>query len=196
MTSPYDRFLRNFLVTHAYMEYHKISAQKQSVNKDSDALLDTIFQPFYPILTYYLERLRNQNNGEYSHVVFEKEIQVYPTMTFQDYIDETINIHTIGTHDYQRFTENMKNIGFRTNLYKKFEKELAMRRLKNHLFFILELHDQRDRNKDAYRTPTESEYIDTVLDATAYFDYLATRETKEWEKENQALALIDRMLFV
>lgn len=192
MASPYDRFLRNFLVTHAYMEYHKISAQEQSVNKDGDTLLETIFQPLYPILTYYLERL----NGEYSQIVFEKEIQVFPMMTFQDYIDETINIHTIGTYDYQRFAENMKNIGFRTNLYRKFEKSMAMRRLKNHLLFILELHIQRDTNKDAYRTPAESEYIDTVLDATAYFDYLATRETTDSEKENRALALIDRMLFV
>lgn len=189
---PYDRFLRNFLVTHAYMEYHKVSAQEQSAIKDSDTLCETIFQPLYPILTYYLERL----NGEYSPIVFEKEIQIYPQTTFQDYIDETINIKTIGTYDYQRFTENMKDEGFRTNLYRKFEKSMAMRRLKNHLLFILELHIQRDTNKDAYRTPTESEYIDTVLDATAYFDYLATRETTDSEKENRALALIDRMLFV
>ena len=189
---PYDRFLRNFLVTHAYMEYHKVSAQEQSAIKDSDTLCETIFQPLYPILTYYLERL----NGEYSQIAFDKEIQVFPMMTFQQYIDETINIKTIGTYDYQRFTENMKDEGFRTNLYRKFDKLMAMRRLKNHLFFILELHDQRDRNKEAYRTPTESEYIDTVLDATVYFDYLARRETTDSEKENQALALIDRMLFV
>jgi hypothetical protein len=189
---PYDRFLRNFLVTHAYMEYHKVSAQEKSAIKDSDTLCETIFQSLYPILTYYLERL----NGEYSQIAFDKEIQVFPMMTFQQYIDETINIKTIGTYDYQRFTENMKDEGFRTNLYRKFEKSMAMRRLKNHLFFILELHDQRDRNKEAYRTPTESEYIDTVLDATVYFDYLARRETTDSEKENQALALIDRMLFV
>ena len=190
---PYDRFLRNFLVTHAYMEYHKVSAQEQSAINDSDTLCETIFQSLYPILTYYLERL---NCDDYSQIVFEKEIQVFPMMTFQDYIDETINIKTIGTHDYQRFTENMKDGGFRTNLYRNFEKSMAMRRLKNHLFFILELHVQRDRNKEAYRTPTESEYIDTVLDATVYFDYLGRRETTDSEKENQALALIDRMLFV
>lgn len=189
---PYDRFLRNFLVTHAYMEYHKVSAQKKSAIKDSDTLCETIFQSLYPILTYYLERL----NGEYSQIAFDKEIQVFPMMTFQQYIDETINIKTIGTYDYQRFTENMKDEGFRTNLYRKFDKSMAMRRLKNHLLFILELHFQRDRNKEAYRTPTESEYIDTVLDATVYFDYLARREPTDSEKENQALALIDRMLFV
>lgn len=189
---PYDRFLRNFLVTHAYMEYHKVSAQEKSAIKDSDTLCETIFQSLYPILTYYLERL----NGEYSQIAFDKEIQVFPMMTFQQYIDETINIKTIGTYDYQRFTENMKDEGFRTNLYRKFDKSMAMRRLKNHLLFILELHFQRDRNKEAYRTPTESEYIDTVLDATVYFDYLARREPTDSEKENQALALIDRMLFV
>lgn len=182
---PYDRFLRNFLVTHAYMEYHK------RANTDV-GIYYSLFQPLYPILTYYLERL----GDDYSQIVFEKEIPIYATITFQKYIDETINIKTIGTHDYQRFTENMKDEGFRTNLYRKFEKSMAMRRLKNHLFYILELHDQRDKNKDAYRTPTESEYIDTVLDATVYFDYLARRETTDSEKENQALALIDRMLFV
>jgi hypothetical protein len=174
------------------MEYHR----QMNSDLEKENPWEKVFEKFEPILNYYVERLRDQAGGEYQNIRFPHEIQHYVSSTFQDYIDKTINIHSIGTYDYQRFTENMKDFGFRSKLYEKFEMSMARNRLKNHLLFILELHCQRDRNKDTYRTPTESEYIDTVLDATTYFDYLATRDSKEWEEENRALALIDRLLFV
>uniref|UniRef100_A0A6C0H3T2 Uncharacterized protein n=1 Tax=viral metagenome TaxID=1070528 RepID=A0A6C0H3T2_9ZZZZ len=226
--SNYDKFIRNFLVSHCYMEYCKLCVivktcyrQKKIVDislsyngdiittdmpvqecvdnnkyafqdKIHDRVIwNTVFQKLEPVLYYYLYRLLLSHSVSIS---FTHMIQIYDEQTFQDFVDSRMNMQCCGAHEYQQFIQNMKDETFKKNMYSKFENEMALRRLKNHLVYIILVYLKK--NKDTFMTDTEMEYIDTVMDVTAYFEYVSNHMNIRTEKENKVLEFIDRMLFV
>ena len=217
--TDYDKFIRNFLVSHCYMEYCKLCVcyqQKKDVyvslscrgedTSTSDIITkqeyigdihdkviwNTVFRKLEPVLFYYLDRLLLFSH--FDSMSFTHMIQVYEEQTFQDFVDSKMNMQCCGTHEYQKFIQNMKDENFKKNMYNKFENEMALRRLKNHLVYIILVYLKK--NKDTLMTDMETEYIDTVMDATVYFDYVSNHKNNRSEKENRALEFIDRILFV
>lgn len=236
--TPYERFIRDFLVTRCYMEYCKlckimdayatqnkivdvafttdgikiisempdiivdsnenihITPQTRIAHVHNEVVWNTVFCKLAPILEYYIDLLGNLGEKGECSIAFEHSIQIYNDETFQEHIDSTLNMTTLGAYDYNRFIINMKNDGFRQNMFAKFENKMALRRLKNHLVYITRLYLQKELYDIPFMTKTESLYLDNILDATSYFNYLATRESTDCEKENRVLEIIDRMLFV
>jgi hypothetical protein len=89
--------------------------------------------------------------------------------TFQEYIDQSINIETIGAYDYQRFMESTKDPVFYNNLTKKYQKEIDERATKNHVVYVVQLHIRAKTTQ--FFTEEEVAAMGTVMDLVPIYEY-------------------------
>jgi hypothetical protein len=101
-----------------------------------------------------------------------KELIVYKQETFQEYIDRTININTIGTYDYQQFIKNMNSTPFYNNMVTKYNNTQSIKTVKNQLIYIVKLYLTKSSNPSNYMTEEEAQEVDTFLNMIPYFEYM------------------------
>jgi hypothetical protein len=94
----------------------------------------------------------------------------FPLKSFQEFIDEKINIKSIGTHDYHQFILSMEIPTFKNNMVEKYKKYSLENMIKNHMVFLLEFRQMENRY---YFTREEEDNIGIYLDMTPFYEYVA-----------------------
>lgn len=184
----YIEFIKNTLVNQCIIEFKRTVFENENtdtmneplyVDKLLSSLDDSnlwliVFKKLEPIFNYYLEI-------EYNQVKYSKPI--FKTKTFQEYIDELVNIKTIGPADYQRFIQNMKNEDFRGKMERNYEIYSQKNKLKNHLIFVAELHFLESIGKMILDDEMKT-YLPIMVNAIPYFEYLTEKKWSIYEIEN------------
>jgi hypothetical protein len=177
VTPQYIRFIKQYLCQRLFTKYVNIGFTTDIPDEDTvynelvcPEIWHDIFNEEHMTLNYYVQLLSNYT--EEQQAISNKTLPVYRTETFQEYIDRRVNINTIGTHDYQQFTKNMKDETFHRNMIQKYEAEQFLRKVKNHLIYIIRLYIIKSNNPDIYMTEDEAKEVDTCLDMTPFFKYM------------------------
>lgn len=56
---------------------------------------------------------------------------IYPSKTFQEYVDSIATLQKMGSYDYMEFCNSMKNSDFKKTIFNKYEKMEKINALKN-----------------------------------------------------------------
>lgn len=187
VTPQYIRFIKQYICQRLFTKYIRppgknlrnenrpdrcnIGFSRDEANElTSPEIWHDIFKEEHVVLNYYAQLLSNYTDEQQANS--NNTLQVYEQETFQEYIDRRVNINTIGTHDYQQFTNNMRDERFHRNMIKKYEAEQFLRKVKNHLIYIIKLYIIKSNNPDVYMTEDEAGEVDTCLDMSSYFKYM------------------------
>lgn len=187
----YIEFIKNTLVNQCIIEFKRAVYEKENMDTinepiyvdklfssiDDVNLWHIVFKKIEPIFNYYLEL-------EYNEVKYSKP--VFNTKTFQEYIDELVNIRSIGPADYQRFIQNMKNEDFRSKMKRNYDIYSLKNNLKNHLIFIIELHFLESIGKMMLDDEMKT-YLPIMVNAIPYFEYLTEKKWSIYDIENDSL---------
>ena len=138
-TNDYIKFIKNSLIYLCYTEYCKIN------NNES---WNVIFNHVHPVLLYYLHLstnfqcilLNTTPTPTSSHSHSHSHSHSIPQLTFQEFINEKLNVSAMNQQDYNNFTRSMKNVEFRYNLNKQYNIDIKMKTLKNNIIHIIQLY--------------------------------------------------------
>jgi hypothetical protein len=141
---------------------------------------DKVFEKLAPVLQYYLHLFTNykgvlevtQQMPPYSP---QRLANVYELVKFQDYIDEKINIRTIGASDYQEFMKNMEVPEFKEKMLQKYTESSIYKMVRNHLIYVVNLHILKRVRKLEVMSYQEETDMDMMMDAIPYFNLLSKR---------------------
>lgn len=114
---------------------HKIYNILKSDLRDGelDVMDKTIWNPIFDnapikyILLYY--------SGMTILTIPTTPIVVYPTRSFQEYVDSIANLQRLGAYDYMEFCKNMKIPDFKKSIFNKYEKVERINTVKNNLIY-------------------------------------------------------------
>jgi hypothetical protein len=175
------------LVNRVYQEYTRI-IYAQSNDQNEYEIWQGIFERpvIRPLFQYYLGLSSHTSSS-----LLTQTMNIFSiNLTFQEYIDQSINLKTIGAYDYQRFMESMKDPVFYNNLTKKYQKEIDERATKNHVVYVVQLHIRAKMTQ--FFTEEEIAAMGTVMDLVPIYEYRSQRienQTNDlWnELENRVL---------
>jgi hypothetical protein len=68
-------------------------------------------------------------------ISYDREITVYPSETFDQYISDRVNIIKLGPYDYMEFYKNMQNDEFAKSIKKAYKKGEKLKNIKNELIY-------------------------------------------------------------
>jgi len=68
-------------------------------------------------------------------ISYDREITVYPSETFDQYISDRVNIMKLGPYDYMEFYKNMQNDEFAKSIKKAYKKGEKLKNIKNELIY-------------------------------------------------------------
>ena len=184
----YIHFIKTFLVNSCYMEYSKQIYKDIEWDYESELITrvfdiniwDKVFEKLAPVLQYYLHLFTNykgvlevtQQMPPYSP---QRLANVYELVKFQDYIDEKINIRTIGASDYQEFMKNMEVTEFKEKMLQKYTESSIYKMVRNHLIYVVNLHILKRVRKLEVMSYQEETDMDMMMDAIPYFNLLSKR---------------------
>ena len=184
------RFIKNLLTTACYSEYcrqvnqaHRdgntnTSHYKYALieNKNNKLIWDNVFYKLHDLFTYYLH-LSTDYKGILLHqprIVYE-QIHLAPTylqLTFQEYVDEQINLQKVGYREYMNFTKSMQEYEFKAKMVVKYREDTDTRNLKNHLIYIIHLLLSETVENSKYFTEDEKELMNLSINPITYFEYI------------------------
>lgn len=154
------------------MEYNKIiyeqNKEPDSLNLNDVNIWTSIFNKLYPILKYY-QQIYEPSEQKYRQ---NQLANVYVQQTFQEFVDNQININSIGSYDYQIFTKSMENKTFKNNIILKYEKDCHLKTLKNHIIYLASLYLIKESGQSKYFTEEELNDIELTINIIPYFEYL------------------------
>lgn len=195
-TNDYIHFIKTFLVNACYMEYSKqvyrfgSVIRSDSINYDYESDLvtsindiniwDKVFGKLDPVLQYYVHLFTNYKGvldltQRWPPYTPQRLADTYTLVKFQDYIDERINIKTIGATDYQQFMKNMLLPEFKEKMLQKYTADSIHKMVKNHLIYVVNLHILKRLGKLQHVSRKEEEDMDMVMNAVPYFNLLSER---------------------
>jgi hypothetical protein len=165
----------------------------QKLQKKSTESYENIFEnnDIYHMLKYYMYILIAPSTtfeDWSSHINFQRQSTVFPQKTFQEFIDKSINIKTIGTDEYQRFIVSMQNTEFKNNMIEKYNKYELESVIKNNLIYLVELYNKKG-NKQKYYSTEEQEELD-YLDMVPFYEYMS-KVINDTNKENSTTSILD-----
>jgi hypothetical protein len=176
-TPQYIRFIKQYLCQRLYTKYVNIGFTTDIPDEEAvynilvcPEIWRDIFNEEHTVLNYYVQLLSKYTDEQ--QAITDKTLPVYDIETFQEYIDRRVNLNTVGTHGYQQFTMNMRDETFHRNMIQKYEAEKFLRKVKNHLIYIIKLYIIKCNNPDVYMTEDETKEVDTCLDMSSYFKYI------------------------
>jgi hypothetical protein len=166
------------------------------IDNSSDFMIwNEIFRKNHTILQYYIQLFKHiYSDG----IPYQKELVVFESKTFQEFIDGMINTSTIGTYDYQQFIMSMKEETFRRNTIKKYTSFTIENTIKNNLIYILKLYlCEKLDDKTTYFTDEELADIENSLNLIPYFEYVTKRnqqpkDDKEWGMRDYYLENLEK----
>lgn len=153
------------LINRVYQEYTRI-VYTDPLYQNDDEIWPGIFErpTIRPLFQYYF------GLSSHSSSLLTQTTNIFAiNFTFQEYIDQSINIETIGAYDYQRFMESMKDPVFYNNLTKKYQKEIDERATKNHVVYVVQLHIRAKTTQ--FFTEEEVAAMGTVMDLVPIYEY-------------------------
>jgi len=185
----YIHFIKTFLVNSCCMEYSKqiYRGMTKDIECDYESELitrvfdiniwDKVFEKLAPVLQYYVHLFTNykgvlevtQQMPPYSP---QRLAKVYESVKFQDYIDEKINIRTIGASDYQEFMKNMEVPEFKEKMIHKYTVDSIHKMVKNHFIYVVNLHILKGVRKLEVMSYEEEMDMDMMMDMIPYFNLL------------------------
>ena len=195
-SKDYIRFIKNSLVNYCYMEYCKEVYNKYESMNDQyvDVLLayknevyiwENVFTNINSLFTYYLHLsvdhlsiLNLEDKEVYSQNRLSK---TYEQVSFQDYIDEHITFQKVGYREYQNFIKSMKVPEFKNKMIAKYHTDSAIKTLKNHIIYVVNLQLSKQINPATMFTNEEQEDIETNINAIHFFEHLSENN---WTTEN------------
>jgi hypothetical protein len=175
------------LINRVYQEYTRI-LYTDPLYQNDDEMWPGIFErpTIRPLFQYYFGLSSHSSSS-----LLTQTTNIFAVnFTFQEYIDQSINIETIGAYDYQRFMESMKDPVFYNNLTKKYQKEIDERATKNHVVYVVQLHIRAKTTQ--FFTEEEVAAMGTVMDLVPIYEYQSQRIENQanefWnELENKVL---------
>lgn len=81
---------------------------------------------------------------------------IYPSKTFQEYVDSIATLQKMGSYDYMEFCNSMKNPDFKKTIFNKYEKMEKINALKNVI-----IHEIMHPTVPA--SPYNPQYIDSYI---------------------------------
>jgi hypothetical protein len=143
---------------------------------------DKVFGKLDPLLQYYVHLLTNYKgvldmSQRMPPYCSRRSANAYESVTFQDYIDESINVRTIGAADYQQFIKNMALPEFNEKMTQKYTENSIHKVVKNHFIYVVNLHVLKSvrRLRLVNMSYQEEEDMDMRMDAIPYFNLLNER---------------------
>jgi hypothetical protein len=139
-----------------------------------------VFEKLAPVLQYYVHLFTNYK-GVLDHIQCmppyspQRLASTYELVKFQDYIDERINIRTIGATDYQQFMKNMEVLDFKEKMLQKYTEDSIYKMVKNHFIYVVNLHVIKRVRKLDFMSSQEEMDMDMMIDAVPYFNLLRER---------------------
>jgi hypothetical protein len=165
ITLDYVLFIKQFIVAQAIRIWNQqdVKPQLQAWNEIFNELhipLQYLYQLIYHSHTV------SSSESTYSladmHDLVTKMYnapRTYVEQSFQEYIDERVNLKSTGPYDYQAFIKNMTDPTFKQNLYAKYQKDFELMALKN--LIIQECETQENPNN----------YLNTI----PYLEYVSMK---------------------
>ena len=152
ITLDYVLFIKQFIVAQSIRIWNQqdVKPQLQAWNEIFNELhipLQYLYQLIYHShtiastqSTYSLENMHDLVTKMYNAP------RTYVEQSFQEYIDERVNLQKVGPYDYQAFIKNMNDTTFKQNLYAKYQKDFELMALKN----LIIQECQAQENPDNY----------------------------------------------
>lgn len=181
INDDYFQFIKNFLVNRCVIDYCSIINDKMIDyhNESYEVLIqkfrfdihiwNDIFNKNYDLLKYYTKLCEIMNYT----IPSNKIIEIFEKKSFQEFIDERINLINVGPYDYQQFTINMRDDVFKQNMINKhnsFDMECS---IKNHIVYLFKLNLSLKIQPTHYYSDDEYKDIDCYLNVIPYYEYLS-----------------------
>uniref|UniRef100_A0A6C0KH72 Uncharacterized protein n=1 Tax=viral metagenome TaxID=1070528 RepID=A0A6C0KH72_9ZZZZ len=150
ITLDYVLFIKQFIVAQAIRIWNQqdVKPQLQAWNEIFNELhipLQYLYQLIYHShtisstqSTYSLENMHDLVTKMYNAP------RTYVEQSFQEYIDERVNLQKVGPYDYQAFIKNMTDPTFKQNIYAKYQKDFELMALKNLIIQECEAQENPD----------------------------------------------------
>lgn len=171
ITLDYVLFIKQYIVLQTYNRWKTPQDGKpvlqvwEEIFNDLHTPLQYLYQLIYHShaitdVKYTLEDMHEIVTNMY------KAPQTYPQQSFQEYVDEKINLQTIGPYNYQTFIKNMTDPEFKTKLHSKYQKDHELSALKNMII---------DETMELFRNNSSFE----CLNIMPYLEYKQHRSTEQ-----------------
>jgi hypothetical protein len=176
-STEYILFMKNYLIKSCYTAYNATEHISYYENEQTNEMIwEQIFSQMSVLLTYYLHLSTNHQSllPNHTNIVYSPSqlSTMYQYLSFQQFIDTKINA-ACTNHEYQIFVQNMKDVAFTNKLNHKYNEDTQMRILKNHIIYVIELFLSSQTKESMYFSTEESVILDTILDATPYFEFVS-----------------------
>jgi len=180
------QFIRACLINTCYLDYCKevytivkfncIYAYELLFYKNDKTIWDKVFQKNKDMFLYYLELttdhlsiLPKQPRIAYSPT---QTSNTYEQITFQEFVDERVNLQKVGYREYQTFIRSMTDSNFKKNLIDKYRNDTEITSLKNYLIYVIQMIISKYINKSEFFTVDEAKDMDISMNPIPYFEYL------------------------
>jgi len=162
----------NSLDTVETQEYRKALIR----HKKDMRVWDKVFGKVHDLFIYYLHLSTNFQNTLLNQPKLSYEqsqlASTYSQLSFQDYIDDSVNFLKVGYREYVNFTKSMQNAKFKEKMVEKYKTDVETRILKNHLIYVIQLHLAKNIGNSKYFTEQEGNVMDCMINAIPYFEHV------------------------
>ena len=187
MNVEYIEFIKKFLIHKLYLDYTYTQTQTET------DIWNEVFNKNRAVLKYHLQ-LSKSTKTNANVTKTNNQADIYKDKTFQDYIDETINIQTINQVHYQEFIKSMKDESFKRNFQNKYEDYITETKVKNHLIYIVQLiikSQNQNQDRRQYYTETEEYEMDTSLNIIPYLEYVSHQDQENQENQEKVKTMAE-----
>jgi len=140
---------------------------------------NSLFLYYLHLTTDYLSILPKQNRVIYTPT---QTSNTYDQITFQEFVDEKVNMQKIGYREYQNFIRSMNDYNFKKKLIEKYRNDTEMITLKNYIIYVIQLHLSKEINNSEYFTEEELSDMDISVQPIPFFEYLYRNSKKNEDK--------------
>jgi len=186
----YIQFIRANLIKSCYMEFCKevydntlqnsIYAYELLYYKNDKYTWDKVFQKQNDLFLYYLHLTTDYLSilPKLQHIVYSptQTSSTYEQVTFQDFVDERVNMQQIGYREYQTFIKSMNDYNFKKKLIEKYRIDTETRSLKNYVIYVIQLILSKSVNCSDFFTVDEHNDMNITINPIPYFEYKCRTE--------------------
>jgi hypothetical protein len=140
---------------------------------------NSLFLYYLHLTTDYLSILPKQNRITYTPT---QTSNTYNQITFQEFVDDKVNMQKIGYREYQNFIKSMKDYNFKKNLIEKYRNDTEIITLKNYVIYVIQLRLSKEINLSEYFTEEEVSDMDISIQPIPFFEYLYRNSNESEDK--------------
>jgi hypothetical protein len=178
INSCYDEYCRqinNCLKTG--IKYGTLEFRDALINyKNEKRFWDVVFGKVHDLFMYYLHLSTNYQNilVDQPKITYKqsKLVSTYSQMSFQDYIDDSVNFLKVGYREYVNFTKSMQDTKFKAKMVERYNVDTEIRILKNHLIYVIQLRLAKNVGNSNYFTEEECDTMDIMINVIPYFEHM------------------------